>query len=142
MPTVDPVQAWAEHTVAIVNADAELRTLMGRTSQLIVPWEAFVVDGALPMIAYGEVSFVPGSSSRAQRLTAQFAAFGAVKSVCNTLCARLNTLLRYPAYAARGADIAQDPASLADRRWPPAQARQDDAALYRADIDLTFLLTG
>lgn len=141
MPTVDPVQAWSEHTVALINADSELRTLMGRTTQLVVPWEAFVVDGPVPMIAYAEVAFT-GGSSRAERLTAQFAVFGPVKSTCNTICARLKTLLRFPAYAARGADIAQDPATLPDRRWPPAAARQDDAAVYRADIDLTFLLTG
>lgn len=141
MPTIDPVQAWSEHTVAIVNGDAELRALMGRTVQLIVPWDAFVVDGALPMIAYDTSDFSPGST-QAQRLRVQFAVHGASKGNCNTICARLTALLRYPAYAARGADLAQDPASPAVRTWPPAEPRQDDAALYRADIDLTFLLTG
>ncbi|HYW30579.1 MAG TPA: hypothetical protein VE869_03655 [Gemmatimonas sp.] len=141
MPTVDPVQVWTEHTVAIVNADAECRTLAGRTAGLIIPFESFRVDGPVPVIVYNEVSFVPRASS-SLRLRVQFSVFGATKAVCNTLCARLADLLRYPAYAARGADIARDPSSVPVRRWPSAEPRMDDAAQYRADVDLTFLLAG
>jgi hypothetical protein len=140
--TVDPVQTWREHTVAIVNADAELRTLMGRTVGLIVPWASFKVDGPLPMIAYASISGPRPRSSRAQSFTAGFAVYAATEALANTICARLDAVLRYPAYAARGADIGRDPANPPDRAWPPAEARQDDAAQARADIDLSFLLPG
>ena len=142
MTTIDPVQAWSEHTVAIVTADAELRTLMGRTSGLIVPWSTFTLDGPLPVICYAEIAGPSPLSSRTQRFTAGFAVFAASRSLANTICKRLDNLLKYPAYAARGADIARDPASPADRSWPPAEPRQDDAAQFRADVDLTFLVPG
>lgn len=141
MAVIDPVQDWSEHTVTIVNADSELRTLMGRPTQLIVPWESLNVDGALPIIAYDTVSFKP-LASRQQRLVTQFSVYGASKSVCNRICKRLDDLLKYPMYAALGGEVGRDPANVADRQWPSADPRQDDAALYRADIDLTFLLTG
>ncbi|GAB1340883.1 hypothetical protein [Gemmatimonas sp.] len=142
MPTVDNVHALLEHTVALVNGDAELRTLMGRNAGLIVPWQALTVDGPLPIIAYTPITGGTPLSSRAERYTLGFSVHAATSSVANTICARLKALLRSPAYAARGADIARDPTSAPTRAWPDADPRQDDAAIARADIDLTFLVAG
>ncbi len=142
MPTVDPVQTLCEHVVAVVNGDAELRTLMGRTAGLIVPWGSFALDGPLPMIAYEPISGPTPVSSRSQRVVLAFAVYAATRSLANTCCMRLAALLRYPAFAARGADIGRDPANPPSRSWPPAEPRQDDAAQARADIDLTFFVPG
>lgn len=142
MPTADPVQTLCEHVVPLVNGDTELRTIMGRNAGLIVPWGAFSVDGPLPMIAYEPISGPTPLSSRAQRVVIGFAVYAPLRSTANTICARLTALLRYPAFAARGADIGRDASSPPSRSWPPAEPRQDDAAQARADIDLTFLVPG
>lgn len=142
MPTVDVVNTWRETTVAIVNADAELRTLMNRNAGLIVPWDGFKVDGPLPMIAYQTIGGLRPVSSKAQALTSTFAVFAATESLANTICARLDAVLRYPAYATRGVEFGRDPTTPPSRSWPGAEPRQDDAAQARADIDITFLLTG
>ncbi len=141
MTTVDRVQQWREATVYIVNADSELRTLCGRTSLLIVPWDNLDLDGDLPVIAYQAVASGP-QSYFVDRIRAQFSVFGPLEATCNTICARLEKLLRNPAYTARGLDVGRDGASPPDRQWPGADPRQDDAAVARADIDITFLIAG
>jgi hypothetical protein len=137
----DRVQQWREATVAIVNADATLQTLCGRSTNLIVPWAALTLDGALPVIAYQAIS-AGGTDFFPTRLRTQFSVFGALESVCNAVCARLDALLRNPAYSARSMDVGRDNASPPDRQWPDADPRQDDAAVARADIDITFLIAG
>lgn len=141
MATVDLVQLWRVATVALINADEELRTLCGRTSHLVVPWDAFDLDGALPMIAYQ--SLASGAQSYfITRLRTQFSVFGPSEGVCNVICKRLDDLLRNPAYTTRGMDVGRDNTSPPDRQWPGADPRQDDAAVARADIDITYLIAG
>lgn len=142
MPTVDLVDTLVEHIVAIVNADSELRSLCGRSSGLIVPWASLKVDGPTPVIAYTPISGPIPRSTTAQRIDVGFAAFGSTSKAVNTICARLDAVLRYPAFAARGAGIGRDQTSPPSRAWPPADVRQDDAAQHRADIDIAFLVPG
>lgn len=142
MPTLDPLQLLKEKVVALVNADAELRTLMGRTSDLIVLWDAMAGDGPLPIIAYLPIAGPTPRSHRAVSYRLGFAVFAADDDKPNTICERLQALLKYPAFAAIGADIAHDNARQPERSWPPAEPRLDDAAQYRADIDLSFLVPG
>ena len=139
--TVDRAQLWREKTVANIDADPELRSLMERTQYLVVPWNGFLLDGDLPIIAYQAIGY--GAQSHfTDRLRAQFSVFGPAEAVCNTICARLDALLRNPAYAARGLDVGRDNATPSDRQWPDADPRQDDSAIARADIDITFLIAG
>lgn len=141
MTTVDRIQRWREATVAIVDADTELRTLMGRTSGLILPWDNLTLDGALPIVAYQALAG-GGHGYFPTRVRTQFSVFGPLESTCNTICARLEAVLRNPAYTARGMDVGRDNASPPDRQWPGADPRQDDAAVARADIEITFLIAG
>lgn len=142
MPTIDPLQHLKESVVRVVNADPELRTLMGRSSQLIVHWESFEDNGPLPMIAYLPIAGPVLRSHRSVGYRLGFAVFAATDDQPNTICERLQRLLRYPAFQAIGADIAQDKARQPERSWPPAEPRLDDAAQFRADIDLSFIVPG
>lgn len=142
MPTLDPLQQLTEAVVRVINADPELRTLMGRTSNLIVHWESLADDGPLPMIAYLPLAGPTPRSHRTVAFRLGFAAFAATDAMPNTLCERLRTLLRYPAFQAAGAEIAQDKTRQPERSWPPAEPRLDDAAQFRADIDLSFIVPG
>lgn len=142
MTTVDFVQTWREHTVAIVNADSELRTLMGRTSGLILPWESFTIDSPTPVIAYLTISGGKSRAHNTRAMSASFAVHAGDMHTANTICARLEALLKYPAYGARGANIGRDSGTDPVRSWPSADAREDDAAIARADIDLSFLIAG
>jgi hypothetical protein len=142
MPTIDPLQQLKEAVVRVVNADPELRTLMSRTSNLIVHWESLDDNGPLPMIAYLSLSGPTPRSHRTVSYRLGFAVFAATDDVPNTICERLRTLLRYPAFHAAGAEIAQDKSRQPERSWPPAEPRLDDAAQFRADIDLSFIVPG
>jgi hypothetical protein len=140
MSIVDPVQNAIEAAVAIINADTELRTLFGRTSQLIVPWES-LADAPSPVIAYAVVFHSPAWTNTA-RLQVQFASFGATSSVVNKAAARVALILTYTAFAARGLEVARDPESLPARSWPDASPLVEDASIARADITLSFIITG
>jgi hypothetical protein len=141
MTTVDRVQLWRIATVAIIESDGDLRTQMGRNTDLITPWESLTLDEPLPIIAYQALAGT-GRGYFPTRLRAQFSVFGASEGVCNTVCERLDALLRNPAYTLQGLDVGRDNASPPDRQWPGADPRQDDAATARADIDITFLIAG
>ncbi len=142
MTITDPVQVWFETTCTIIDADAELRALFGRTTDLCLPWDDFTVDGPLPVIALQVIESTPlGNTDR--RVTLQCSAYAAKQSDANKTIAYLDfSLLKYPAYNARGLQVGRDPSTRAVRRWPGADPRQDDAAVCRADVDLTFLIPG
>lgn len=140
MAIVDPVQVFIEHTVTIVNADAELRTLFARpTGTLIVPWESLKATPPVPMIAYKTVAHGPVSIN-VSRLDVQFSVFAPRSADCNKATKRLNDVLRTPSYASLSLDIARDPDSPPLRQWPDANPSLDNAAVARADIGITFLI--
>lgn len=137
----DPIETVLEAIVTIVNADAELRTLLGRTTGLVVPWEAFDPSVVLPVLVYAPISAVPVWTA-VTRLEIQFSAFGATRILVNKAVARLTALLTTTAFAARGLDVCRDPDVPAVRQWPGADPSLADLALARADHSLTFLITG
>lgn len=139
MPITDTVQLVNEATVALIDADVELRTLFNRTSALVVPWDSLALDGALPVIAYVPVAHVP-LYENTNRLVMQFAAFGATPTEVNKAVKRLTQILTTTAYAARGVSVYRDPESPASRSWPGADSTPDDSVVARADVTLTFLI--
>lgn len=142
MTIVDPVQTWLEATYAIIDADTELRTLFGRTTDLAIPWDDFTLNGPLPVIALQVVDSSPRGNTDRQ-VTLQCSVFAPLQSACNKAIKHLDTaLLIYPKYAAQGVQVGRDPTTPAVRRWPGADPRQDDAAVSRADVDLAFLIPG
>lgn len=141
MPPTDVVQRWAEATVAVVNADATLRTLMGRTAGLITPWESFTVDSKIPLVVYETILGGAAHSTKSQRLEVSFAVFAGDRAKANAIVERLDVLLRFPAYLTQALEVSRVPGSTR-RRWPSADPRQDDPAQSRADLDITFIVPG
>lgn len=139
MAITDPVQQTLEAALAILEADTELRTLFGRTSVLVVPWETYATSTALPVLVYLPVTAVPLWEG-VQRLELQFSCFAATTRVANLAVVRAHQVLTLPAFTARGVSVARDPDSAPVRTWPSADALLSDDAERRADISLTFLL--
>jgi hypothetical protein len=142
MAIIDPVQVFVEATVTIVNGDAELRTLFVRpTGTLIVPWATMKLNTPVPMIAYQQVTSVP-LAVHTDRLDLQLSVFATRGADANKAVFRLEQLLRTPAYAALSLDIARDPDNPWLRQWPDADPSPDNAAAVRADLGLSFLISG
>lgn len=141
MAITDPTSAVVDAIVLIVNADTELRTLFGRNSGLIQAWESFAPSSPVPVVLYDETDFSP-LYTNVSRFDVQFSAFAADKATANAAVARVEQLLRAPAFIARGLDVARDPERPYGRSWPGAEPGLSDMALRRADLSLTFLITG
>ena len=142
MTITDPVQLWLESTYAIIDADLELRTLFGRNADLCLPWNDFTLDGPVPVIALQLVDSTPlGNTDR--QVVLQCSVFAQLQSVCNKAVQQLETIvLRYPTYAGAGIQVGRDPSTPPRRRWPGGEARQDESAVCRADLDVAFLIAG
>jgi len=139
MPVTDYVQQVLEATVAILDADPDLRVLCARTSAIVIPWGEQVFDHPLPVVVYLPVTASPAWTG-VQRLEVQFTVFGMTRAVVNAATLQVHAALTTPAFAARGLDVARDPNALPVRQWPTSDPLLSDVGNARSDISLTFLL--
>jgi hypothetical protein len=139
MPILDPEQALFEALVAVWNADADLRTLFGRTVSLVRPWNAATLDGPLPVLVYTPLGARP-VDFRVRRVSLQVTAFASSRSVASAAIARAIACVANTTLAARGVDACPDPENPPARTWLDPDATTDDAATARADVTLTLLL--
>jgi hypothetical protein len=134
----DAVQRVNEALVAIVNADATIRTLTGRTSGNLVPWSQ-AGTGTLPTTAYQLVVDSPVGDGQVRRMQYQLDAFadgnGAGATV-NALADALIEGISVTALATQGLDAVVE--TITRRVLPPDP--EGGRALQRATLDLTLTL--
>ena len=140
MPATDVIQKLDEAVVTIVNADATMRTLCGRSTGLIAPWQD-IGDATLPIIVYQlVVADQVGGLGDARVATMTLGAFSEgnnAKANANALMERLEQLLTYTALATQGLDAAV-------RRWTRrgiADNLFDTRNVRRADGDCEIWIT-
>jgi hypothetical protein len=141
MTIVDPVQPVLEASVAILDADADLRTLFARTTDIVIPWDTLKVETTLPVICYLPATFVP-LYHRVARLAMQFACFSPSRAVANSAMQGVLQALTTPAFALRGLEVSRDPDVPPVRQWPTADPVMSDTAEWRADLLVSFLIPG
>lgn len=138
--------------VAIVNADATLRTLMGRTTRLLVRWQDLQLDGPLPVIAYSLIGFEQtGADDDTREGTVQFSVVAAETNdatgalgKAEAIVERLEALSWSVLLLAQGVDGA--PVRLTRR--PDQEAGDGDSGpregtrgLAREDLDIAFAIS-
>lgn len=144
MTVIDRAQDLVEAARAIIEADAEIQTLAGRQTNIVVTWNALRVDGAVPVIAYtptGGGLATSGAPIKTERYDLTYACFATTKRDANRLAARITQILTWAAFNARGFDACQDPERSYRRFWPPHDPVPDSPAKARADVTVTLLVT-
>lgn len=138
------VQGLIDAVVAIVNSDATLRTLFGRTSDLLTHAEDLAVDPVTPLLVF-KPQRVRRAESGFAEVPIEFTAFAATPTVANRACARLAELFFTPGvtwalFNANGAPgVVQSPTAEPVLDWPDVAPTPDDAAPCCASITLAFL---
>lgn len=140
MTATDIVQKLDEAVVAIVNADATMRTLCGRSTGLIVPWQD--IGGlTLPVVVYQLVTAdQTGGLGDTRLITLTFTAWSEgnhAKANANALMERLEQVLVFQNLAGQGLDAAE-------QRWTRrgiAESPLGSRNVRRADGDLQVWIT-
>lgn len=144
MAVVDRAQDLVEAIRDILTADAEIRALAGRTTDIVVPWDDLAVDGAVPIVAYALRDTEPavrGAGLNTERIAVQYACFAKTKRDANRLAARIPKVLTWSAFNARSLDACLDPERAYSRLWPPHDPGPTSLARARADVTVTVLVT-
>lgn len=144
MAATDVEQRLIEGLVAIVSADAGIRTLCGgRTKQILVPFEdASLLDRDLPVIAYEVTLEQIGGVGDNRRAGVRFSivALGAgAAATCRAIAERLELGLTQPLFAAQGLDAAVVPGSW--RRVPAPFDRQGTDQFWRTTLECQVWIT-
>lgn len=139
MTIVDTITPVVHALVAILNADADLRTLFGRTAGLVVPWETLSPSTGLPVLTYALIATAPASFG-VDQLQVQVTCFAASRATATLAITRVVQALTSPAFAAQSVEVAINPDALPVRSWPDADPLLFDTADARADVTLSFLI--
>jgi len=141
MSATDIVQKLDEALVTIVNADATMRTLCGRSTGLVAPWQD-IGTATFPIIVYQLLVMVEGGGLGDERTgTYTFTAFSEgnnAKANANAIMERLEQLVTYNALFAQGLDAA---ATRWTRRGVSENVFADTRNVRRADGDLEIWIT-
>lgn len=128
--------------VAIINGDAQLQTLMGRSTRLVRTWEDSGLVDELPVIAYQLQPFEEtgenGDSWAGWITLSVFGKGDDALALCEDIKGRLLSLLSYPAFAAQGLDGA----SIVMRQLGDitGEDRQEASGLTRQDLEVQLRL--
>lgn len=134
----DRLKTFKDACESILNADAQLQTLLGRTVRLVVPWRSLRPDDRKPVIAYTLVSDV-ARWEKTNTTVVQFAAFAPTRATTDECVARVAALLTWTAFNARGIDAAPDPAQPPSRSEPDEDADLGDEVEAQSVIVITFI---
>lgn len=142
----DSPQAVREALVSIVNADAELRTLFGRTTNLIVPEGTRQVSETkpLPMITY-TVTRVTRAASGYLAMDLEFSAFAPTDGMCGKAVTQLQALfcsagVTWNAFGALGLQVCPNPSSLPVQIRAGIQSEPGESAECRAELLCSLLI--
>lgn len=110
MTTGDPNRLLRLALTGVINADTTLRTLMARTSGLVVVFDASILDGVLPVIAMTfAASQQTGRDGDSRDVVVQFDVIGRTLEVVEEIAYRLESIVWAPLlYAFNGCDAAED----------------------------------
>ena len=138
----DVVQRFVEATVSILRANTTIQGLLGRTTGMVRAW-GDIAEAQLPVIAYlMVVAGRGGPVGDTRRVQIQFSALvegDGAAAKCNALLEALELALTQPLYAAAGLDAAPIPG--ASTRLPGDVEREGPRSLWRADVDMEFMVT-
>lgn len=148
MTIVDPVQKFLEAMVAIIDNDADLRTLLGRTSVLVVPADTLRVAPELPMLVFKQL---PTSYDQTgyTAIDIELSCFAATTDVASNAIARFDDnfvpfdlrILTYTQFKTLSVNACPNPTRLPVRDSLGVPEDQSDDAPARSDITLSFLLS-
>lgn len=135
------VAAFFPAVVAILNANAALRTLFGRTTALCIPWDTLEKNTAIPVIAYHGLDGT-NSWEGTDVLQIQLSCWARSQVTTDQAIAIACNALTLPAFKVQGVDCAPQPGVRPRLTWPGADTEQGDPAEARSDASLSFLITG
>lgn len=136
----DPVQNFIVAMVAIVEGDAELRTLFGRTARIIVAWNTLAKSPLTPVLTWAPIVATESGDFRDQ-VEVQLTAFAKSEDIANKAVFQCKKILTNPAFAAKGIGAAPVQAHPRTRRWDGASAVESDNTEAQADVTLAFTIT-
>lgn len=139
MSHVVPALRVLEAIRTICNADAELRTLCGRSTALTRPWGVLTNESPLPVILHQRISVV-GWSDHVDAMDVQFAAFAVTPGDADKIIRRVVAILTTPAFAVLSLDVGRNPERLPLYTWPPLDSSVAWKATERADVTLSLLI--
>ena len=141
----DIVQGLLEAVVTILRGDSTIVAELGRSDRVVQPWQSLDAT-PLPALFYVPVGSVQrGGTGDTRLIEIQFTAIAegpGSQAKANAIIERVEVALSQPALAGQGVDAA--PYAPWSRRFiPPYGTTERDGgrALYRSDLDTTFIIT-
>jgi len=135
------VQQFKAALVAILDSDATLRTVLGRTTKLALPAGNLEIDPAIPVIVYK----LAGQDAVSTTIDFRFACVAPLQATADAACDRLAYLFNTAGvtlqlFAARSIDACGNP-SRRPSREEPDHDQESPSTACRADLLCSFLFS-